>query len=652
MSKIKTIFWLGANLNAPMRAKAALLAPHGFQVKFFTSIEALRQETLVRRAGILFISDDGPDLEIRAKISVLTEMPEFKAARLILICQNRYPDVFWWAAGSNFRDFLPLDLPNDLWVQRVIFSCGAQPHPFTQPSGQVTMNNISAVELPARVIWLSSGRIRIECRMRPPLGSQLKLTGQLADELGLKHISITVEKCERTRLVHRFSDAIIGTWKSQGEQQKKITDGSWLVKIAEPGATYRAFVVIKDPGLRSDLLGKLNSQDFTINSALQIQSIVSEPKYFTPEIVFIEDLLTTGNHAGRFAEMLANLGKNTPVIVIGQNHDSTNLKIKFPNNRIMSLRRIPNDFQANVIKRVLPTLARESQDIEIGAVHIPQNDPNSFAQISVPARLLQLHPKALKIALPFDIGCFGLAYLSSPVLKRILGRDAWIKITDSYRASRDTNRPFIFNSEAIFADLNTADQNHVAEKLTELVREHLTLGSGSLQNAAIDYGTNQRTPELGSLKNDRAHTNLAPEPIATVIATPAANIYLAQAAVANPIEVIDLSHGSPRNSPALHEIHDAEASKIAIPADPTIDAISDKALDLAQNVYSTVYDNVTSKSFIFTLIFIAFSAFALAVILSLVYSVADKIPKSGSQYTEELYKFAPHLKKKAPKPVP
>jgi hypothetical protein len=418
------------------------------------------------------------------------------------------------------------------------------------------------------------------------------------------------------------------------------------MRIDDPGHAYRAFVAAKDPELRNNLVTKLGRPDFVVNSALQIQSIVSEPKFFTPEIVFIEDALTVGQHEARFAEMLGNLASETPVIVIGLNENTGDLRTKFPNNRLMFLKRMPERFDEAVLEKVLPSIKAGTGDTDFGATRIPQSDDLSFAEVSLPARLVNVHPNAIKIALPYDIGRFGLAHVWSPVLNKVLGREAWIKITDSFRSGRDGSAPFTYHAEGIISDCSTADQQRMARKLTELVQTHFDEIFSAGDSDPTGMSGLNRTPELGSVRRvpskavPSAQSEVHPVVASQVLPRSQQNIYAAQSAVALHIREVDLTIQHPVKP--VEVPLEFSMAEIEISGEPEIGGFGEKAKDIAQNVY----ENVTSKNFKRTVIFIAFSAFVLAVALALVYAASDSFSHSGSVYTEELYKFAPHLKKK------
>ncbi len=51
------------------------------------------------------------------------------------------------------------------------------------------------------------------------------------------------------------------------------------------------------------------------------KSLVSEPKYFTPQLVFIEYRLCEGEAMSRFQEMVNHIPKDSTVIVVGAKDD-------------------------------------------------------------------------------------------------------------------------------------------------------------------------------------------------------------------------------------------------------------------------------------------------------------------------------------------
>ncbi|MEZ4741311.1 MAG: hypothetical protein R3B45_02505 [Bdellovibrionota bacterium] len=669
MKRTRRIYWLVNELTPLIRGRAMLLNPHGFDVEFFTSLAEIRNALEKKRAGIVFIADDSTEYDNDLTIKSIAKMLELKGARLILTMQNKFPSNLSLAAACNFRDMIPLNLPDDYWIKRVTYSCASKAEPYIQPSAQVSMNNISALTLPCRIIWMSDTRIRLECRLRPPVGAKLKLGGAIAEELGVAHLNLTVQSCERSHLHYRFSDAIMAHWKIPKEAEARYQSIIWKLRAENSGPCYRAFIAAKSANLRNALFKNLaREEDFIISSALQIQSMVMEPKYFTPDIVFVEDALTMGSHSERFASMLGNLSPKVAVVIIGSNVNRDELRARHSNYRLLFLKNMPGNFDKSVLQRVLPSLSRGAPDVDIGATHFPDLDVLSFGQLQIPARLTQIHPKVVSVKIPFDIGCFGMIKLLSPVMKKVLGRDPWVKITATTKTYQEESAPFIFDSEGFLADVDANDLGRMAKEITNIVQSHFAKFISNDKSSLLFEEPSTRTPELGSLKSSftqassrYGYANYAKKEV------PLKNIQVKQntniASLDQPenvkppafsydlnafdleIKEIDLSEDELASIHDLEIVNDGRIEENNL-REVKIDRgdyqeFGDKAKDIVQGVY----DGIKSKSFRRVIFAVAFMAFMIAMILGVVYSLSSRYDHGGKVFTDSLYQFAPHLQK-------
>lgn len=645
MRRSRQIFWLLKTLEPKHHGRALLLKPHGFNVRFFTSIAELIGEAQKKRTGIIFISDNDNEFDICNNIDRLGNLPESRNARLMLITENEHEDAKKLAASYNFRDIIPLEIDDKSWIQRVAYSSGNKPVPFVQPAGQISMNNISALYLPSRIVWMSDERIRIECRLKPPVGANLKLSGDFPDELGVDYISLHVEETHNTHLQYRFSDAIVASWSTTQEGREKFKKLVWERRKKDKGPTNRVFVAAKEPNMRSKLLSFLDRPDFAVSSALQLQSLVTEPKYFTPNMIFIEDILTQGPHEDRFKQMLQTVKSNVPVIIIGSHLNSDTLKEKYPNNRLLLLKKVSDTFETNVLEKILQSISEEKGTSDLGAIHFPQTDPTSHAEVSIPARLMQLHPKVAHFTIPYKVEKFGLARLESPVIRKLIGKNPWVKITETYRNHREHAAPFVYSSESFIADINRNEKTILAEGLSGIIQGHFDKYTEEQNSDQKNLNPFDRTPELGSLRHKKA----IPFPVRPPqVAKKVNNPYFQHGSTAVAINAQELGKAGEQkgedqlaiNQNIEMEPMTSSMHEIEIVGAQNIQEIKEKAKDVVQHVY----ENLNKPKVRLSLLFVSLSGFLLAVVVSLFYYLAKDYVKSGNEFTRSLYKYAPQLK--------
>jgi hypothetical protein len=561
-TKKRRTYWIAETVTPLMRDRALQLAQRGFSVQFFTSVNSLVKELELRRAAILVVSDDGDEKVCLNTMRTLLTMPEIQGARLVLVASKPSDPLKRLAAAGNFRDLLPWNLDERQWLARFAYATAGKPMAYVQPAGQITLNNISALAVPARVTWVGKERLRIECRVRPPVGANLGLSGAFAEACGVSAVSLKVVSTDKSHLLHRFSDAVVAEWSVPASLKEQAQLALAAARQHDQGPRCRVFVAVQATALRQQVLTSFDDDRFELNTALQKQSIVDEPRFFTPDLVVIEDALARDEDGQRFHKMMEQITAEATVVILGSVPELAQWQRRHVGKRIVALQSLPANLSHSVLAKYLP-LKRSTETAAAGegAMHVPAEHAWSFAEATFPARLTRVHPLAAQVAMPMPLANFALCRLESPLARKILGRNPWLKITASYPSTHPDAGSFGFYAEGYLADLDLGERRAMAQSLAKLVEGSLTRldSAPTFPDPPVPGGWNAgsgetRTPELGSVI-----------PLATAAASLGQSAAAAQPAVAAaaPHAQSVPAHQSQTHAPAASAaMHVAQAAQI------------------------------------------------------------------------------------------
>ena len=606
--KKRLVYWILEKVLPIHESRAKLLNNKGFEVHFFTLLESLLAQVEAKRTGIIMIGDFESEKALEKIILKLANMPETQAARLVLTLERRYPKIMYLAASTTFRDVIPMNIDDEQWFQRIMFATAARPVDFSQPTGQITMNSISTISLPARIVWLSKKRIRLECRLKPPIGSIINLEGSLPDFFGMKNIPIKVESTARNNLIYRFSDALTGSWALSPLYLAKVDSILNKLRINDVGPRCRVFLVVQSAKFRNAILQKLDHPRIELNAALQKQSITSEPIFFTPDIVFIEDTLCFENKGLTFQQMLKTLREDVPIDVMGDSQSAATLKSTYFYRQFISLPQIPSDLPEKVLTTFLPS-TWHTHRAEEGSVNILSENPYSFASIRFPARITKIHPLAMEMTFPYPVGNFALCQVESPIIRKILNKNPFVKFTKVYLNSK-TADPFIFSGESYLVDTDKDERKALATSLMNMINEYMQRYLPD--QIPISYDKPTRTIE----KTESVKKTISKE---------------------EKQSQIEIDSAPPQYAPTFFE----EISN-------KIPATKARVNDATDSFAQSVLDIFRSDTIKHLAIWIGISALAAILIWIIAVVIEPRYEKSGKVYSDQFQKFSPdYFKKKA-----
>jgi hypothetical protein len=647
MKKKRRTYWIVDQVRQVHRDRALLLSQKGYEVQFFSSVDFLIRELQNRRAAIIIVSDEGSPEFVDHAIIELMAMPEIQGARLILTTSRNREAAKRFASIASFRDLLPMDLSERQWLQRFIFATANRSLPFIQPPGQVTLNNISAVSMPARITWISSERLRIECRVKPPIGAMLKLRGKLAESMGVNALTLTVVENQRSHLIYRFSEAMVCEWKVPAASKAEALEVFKTLKEESPNQRCRVFIGAQKSSLRNELLTAFDDPRFEVSAALQFFSLVNEPKFFTPHAIIIEAALLNDDKGQRFREMMKNIPDGAMLLIIGTDVDHAKIRRDYPGNKIVVVSKIPHGIGKTVLERYAPL--RNEHHADEQAVFVTGENPYSMAEINFSARLTKVHPIAVQVSLPFPVGNFALCQVESPLLRKTLGRSPYMKFTSTYQDLKPNSEPYVYLADGYLADLSNAERSRVGEALTKIVSEQLQKFELPGQRFAV-ASVPTRTPELGSTrakptpqikqtayadaKTSAAPSNTQSKPVSVDQFEP-----LVPAAHVKPPLVASSGNTAPKLEEDSMRITMDDFTDLLKPA---VMPVAEKVEDFKRGMRETAGDD----TFKLLVKYVALTAFMIAALWGLFVVMSTSYEKSGRSYTDSLKKFAPlHFKK-------
>ena len=421
------VYWLVLDPTENHFFKKGALEERGFSVTFFKTLSSMLERVATQRAGFYIVGDEGVDASVLKAVTTLSNHPDLAGAKLVLSISQDSPAVLRAAACEGFRDILPLKMADKEWAQRFLFSTATKPIDLPSPPKATEHDLAGRLHLPARLVTMQSNGVFIESRLAPAPGDRLELAGPFCQALGLPSIDLVVEERKAPHLRYRFSEGFYASWTAESLFSSPAgRDVRQAIQSFGGTCRPRIFLAIQSPALRAALMRHLDQKYYDIHSALQKRSIVEDPKFFAPHLVFIEERMCIQENLSRFAAMTPLLPADSTIVVLGDEVHKSALEGVSGGLRIVFLRQVPINLREVVEKNYLPASARQSPFT--GAYPIPSDHEFSMGELLVPCRMKASHPTMVRLAVPKQVGSFALAALSVPWLQELLGKNPYVKI--------------------------------------------------------------------------------------------------------------------------------------------------------------------------------------------------------------------------------
>jgi hypothetical protein len=473
MQRRKRIYWLTNKLSSQVTAIEQELKTEGYHCDFFSTLDALMSALAARRTAMIVVGDLGSLERDAAAVRYLAQRPELQGVRFVLANNHPRPPVMAMAAAFNFRDILPLDLPPAQWASRFAFATSTNPDTIPQTSAMIGMNQLASVHVPARVVWISGQQIWVESRLEAPPGTTLNLHGSLADAVGISSLKMEVVSTRNSYLFYRFSQASVCRWSVPEKFEQPVKYVLKDLRASGVGPSCRIFLALESSQLRNELIEALPAPTFKVSAALHKQGITIEPKYFSPDIVIVEDVVASEGGGAGFAGMMNNVESHVPVLVIGDKVDFASLRALYHHRPVFQMPQRIDIIRESIKHRFMGRSAMTHADMQSDAVFLPPEHPLSFAEISVPARLGRIHPLQGSVMTGLPVGRFALVKIEAPLLTKLYGRPLFAKLTSSYKDPRPDRALHPWVADFAFSDLDQEQRRQLSEALPQFVQEQM-----------------------------------------------------------------------------------------------------------------------------------------------------------------------------------
>lgn len=390
------------------------------------------------------------------------------------------------AMAANFRDIIPWHLStNQEWLSRVQFATAPRPIDLPKTLCALNINQPAIVRVPARIIWINSSHMRIECRGKQRVGNTLSISGQLSEEWGVAHINLMVESIHRDKLLYRFSQAIVARWQVPPAATNRALAS---IKELEKNVTVppvRIFIAMNRADWRKVAIDALTPQRHEVNVALKRANITSEFTYFSPDVVFFDDRVANSLSDDELLSMFAKIPYDIPLVVFGSDFDQDRMRQLLLGRPIYNETSPSHEAFSYAISRFKIVQHNRDLDLSTPVCHILADHPWSSAELEITARLLEVNPKSGTLSLPFSIGPFGLARLDSPVFKKSIGRNVYIKITNVAESQFAVSNPqYTHSAEFIASDVTKDESKRLSHTLLATAADYYAKIFGSERRIA------------------------------------------------------------------------------------------------------------------------------------------------------------------------
>ncbi len=428
MKRKLKIYWICEEISKTHRERALAISERGFELHFFQTHQDLIARVKEERVSIVMVDDRIPTDKAKALIDVMLMTPELQGVRFILSVISGNQAIADHAAASAFRDLIPMALSDKTWINRVVYSSSRQPLKWPLDHPRISIPSLAKIAIPGRIVWISPQRVLIEARMRPEPETSLAFTGAFAQAIGAKSISLTVVEHRHSGLVYRFSDAMLCSWAVSEETYEKAQSVLADMKDHCLGPRCRIFLASSSPSVRQTLAKIFDPNRFDLNFALQKQSIVDEPKYFSPDVIFIDSAFFGPEQINFIKQAMANIGNDVPIYVLGKSIERVELQARFPGKNFTVLGGIQARLSDLVYQKYLDSVTKDRQSADQDAIHLSPNHPFATLKVQMSARTHVLSRGGMSFGVSSSLGLHGVCQVESPLFTKVLGRSPYVKI--------------------------------------------------------------------------------------------------------------------------------------------------------------------------------------------------------------------------------
>jgi hypothetical protein len=432
--KKNLVYCLAPSRHPLLTERLQVLNQYQFDVCEFLSLDQLLAEYDKARASIILISDDPSNSEfIPSWINQITSTPKLRGVKLILTTLSRQTDIQLQAYRLDFKDIIPTDLPIARWIQRFSFSALARPQKLAKTIGQLTVNESATVSIPIRIVWMTNKQMRIEARITAERNDTLTLVGPLAEALGVRSLPLQVQQPLKTNLLYRFSNGYICHYQTPDSAALRLSQLLDQLSASRTNARCRVFIVAKSQTIRSSIIEQLAPSRFELLTAINQRSIVDEPKFFNPHIIFVESELCKAAHLTLVKKMIEGLSSPPPLVIVGSSaSEEVEVLRKFIPSKLFQISALPENLDQEIMATYLKGFVFSLPDAPATSILLSSEVPYSMADLVVPAKIKSLHPETTSLLLQSAVGNYGICKIDSALFSKMTVGPVFGKITSAY----------------------------------------------------------------------------------------------------------------------------------------------------------------------------------------------------------------------------
>lgn len=626
MTKQKHILWLASKDTPHLYDKREQLKKHHFSCTLINSVEELRRSLKEQRVPVIIVSEGEDENQTRDFIMAPGMIPDARGSRWLYILSSHNPDLIFLAGSANFRDVIPFDLPDQQWLHRVLFSSAGSPLPFPIPMNRMTLDHPARLIFPARLVSISRDSLRVECPVTPEPKVRLSLGGSFLFSSDPGELQIEVQKSEHSSLTHRFSTAVTAGWSHQGESNEEILRQIRKKISLQKDPGYRVYMAVKSRQSRELLLSFFDRKKFDVNTALTLKNLISEPPFYTPDLIVIEEFLCLPPHKDRFKKMLELVSPQTGILVVGSEFQATDTLKSLCGERTYIEISEPDDQNISQAINRLMLSGKGELASESGVYYFDKRDPLSSVELILgQGRLSSVHPYVIEIGSPCLMKNFSLCQVDSPFLTRWLGKKPWLKLTELSDKSLSRDKKITYTGAGFLADVSQQDKHQLAKALilfmSRVFHTPMSKSSPEAMGAAA-----RETPAFDSEDSLFTKNSLV------------SDTQIGQMDTTRYYDEHDIE--TPQSAPS--EISGLASKPGADLSHPGVRIFSDQKpehVDRERDLFKVISDALFAKEFLYVLVFLFVSFITFAAIQWWIPVLSKSYEKSGAVFVDQIEKY-------------
>ena len=434
-----SVYWLKSENSEEFSSKKDVLCELDYAVEDFTSYEELLERVKIKRSTIIIITPQSNSEEEMKELQSIVTTPELQGARFIISYDKPSTQYFERAISEGVRDIISSHLNDNKWLRNFLFAVKGNSDSESKVYGsRIHVNDDIKITLPSRVSWWDGKKGVVEAKLRFKKGQRAHVSGALFESFGLPVANLEVEEAGQQNLIYRFSQYFKASLLDEVSPDAKAKTLEVLSTIKEE-KRYKVFIASSSPALRTALLTYLPKQEFDTHTAMQKYSMVSEPQFFTPDIVFIESRLCEGDGMSKFQEICSHLPEHAIICVVGQADISafTNFAT---GKKVIGLKNIPKNL-TEVLRKETENFPKERTDeTALHNIRIPGSHNFSYCRVHLFVKRLGVHEKELEFVVEEDLLPYSLIKVESTMFEKLYNFNIFAKIVSVEKTEDGLNK--------------------------------------------------------------------------------------------------------------------------------------------------------------------------------------------------------------------